>query len=220
MKTFFLLLIFPLALSALTLIEEMDASEAGDYLVTYQNRTYTMLLVRDKTDEAITFEEISVPRRKGGGPGSPWPQWLKQGAPCHTSWVTYTIDLDTAKVHDTYSFSNKGWLETNDSHFLTTLLTLNFDTVPKEQRKTTGRGNATWNPVLAFEGRKYRDIPFHAYKACWPRDGSQLAGKQITIYTPAKQGPYPGHFPYWIEVTPAPIDQKIRVVDSGRIQVK
>jgi hypothetical protein len=212
-----LLLLFTLPLSALTLIEQVAKSKEGDYLVTYQNRTYTLLLIRQVNGDSVTFEEISVPRRRGGGPGMPWSQWVARGAPSYTSWLTYTINTQDRKVGDTYSFARGGWVACNQNEaFLTTLLTLQFQPIPPEQRKRTGNGRAIWHPPLCFEGRSTRDIPFNAYTATWPRDGSMLAGKQIIIYLPAQEGAWPAHFPYWIEVSPLPVDQRIRVVDSGR----
>lgn len=216
MRWLIALLLFLAPLSALTLIEKVADAETGDYLVTYQNRTYTLLLVREVTENTVTFEEISVPRKRGGGPGIPWNQWVARGAPGHSSWLTYTIDTQNRRVGDTYSFSRKGWIaSTQNEAFLTTLLTLQFHEVPPQQRKRTGNGRAIWNPPLCFEGRSTRDIPFDAYTATWPRDGSILVGKQILVYLPAKQGVWPGHFPYWVEISPLPVDQRVRVVDSG-----
>ena len=70
---------------------------------------------------------------------------------------------------------------------------------------------------MVFEGKRVNGVGFDAWTTVWPHDGTEFfSGREIVIYTPEEEASYPSHFPYWIELTPAPIEQKIRVIDSGR----
>lgn len=217
MRYFLLLLCQPLI--ALTIASNLNEAKAGDYLVTAINRTYTVLVVKEvKSNGDLVFEEISIPARSRRRYNDQWADWVAKGAPGHSAWTTYTIDPKSGELSESYSRTKGGWVEIDD-HFLSTLMTLRFQPLPRSERKILGarrtKRSKLWNPPLTFEGERIQGVPFDAHKAQWPRDGSPLAGKWVTIYTPAEKGPYPGHFPYWIEVTPLMAENRVRVVDSG-----
>ncbi len=205
----------------LRLGERMEGAQSGDYLVTFQNRSCTLLLVREAGDERILFEEVTLPMR--GAQALQWRTWLEQGAPGHSSWIVYAIDRKTSGTVSTYSYSRRGWLDPAQSgQFFSTLLNTRFSPVPDGRRRRVGAlgvraaQRAIWNPPLVFEGDRHRDVPFDAWEATWPTDGSALAGRHLTIYLPHSEGDFPGYFPYWLEVSPALLESKLRVVDSGR----
>ena len=64
MKTFFLfflLLFLPFAAPALTLKDKLLGAKEGDFIVTEQNKIYSLLIVREVLPSFIELEEISVP---------------------------------------------------------------------------------------------------------------------------------------------------------------
>ncbi len=206
---------------AMTLTERLYEARVGDYLVTMQGRTYTLLLVRGRSDAEVQIEEVVVPECVKNK-GSSWRTWFERGAKNHTSWMVYSIDLSEGRVKRCYSFSRGGWVDfSSTDHFLSTLLNLNF--LPIVNRKRVGPAPAfgqpdtrpEWNPQLVYQGVKVKDASFVAYEGLWPKDGTELAGRRVTIYLPARGDLYPAHFPYWIEMSPTLPDGKVRVVDSG-----
>ncbi|MBS0621376.1 MAG: hypothetical protein JSR80_00230 [Verrucomicrobia bacterium] len=212
MRTFLLslLVLFLPLVADVTLINQLQRAKAGDFLVTLQGRTYTLLLIKEFQGNSLVIEEISFPKQKGGRIDFSWKTWVEQGAPGHTSWIRSEIESATGQIQSCYSYSERKWLSTTCDSFLPTLLSLHFQQVSDSQRAKTGSGHL-WQPPLSFQGKQRRDLPFNAYVGRWPCDNSLLSGRLLTIYLPAQEGPYPDYFPYWIDVQ----DYKIRVVDTG-----
>jgi hypothetical protein len=220
----FIILFFTPLCAELYLNQEFHRAEVGDYMVTHQNRSCTVMLVRAADENRLLLEEITVPTKGASHAHVDWYSWIQQGAPGHSSWVVYSLSRETGQMEASYSYSKRGWLDVSQSgQFFGTLLGLSFYDIPMERRKKLG-GNPgvrmshrpIWQPPLVFEGSRQRGVPFAAYEALWPLDGTELAGRRVTIYLPAEEGGYPDYFPYWIEVNPGAIENKVRVVDSGK----
>jgi hypothetical protein len=202
------------------LVEQLAAAKEGDYVVTQQDRTYAVILVRHRRDDQVVLEEIAVPSCEKRSES--WAQWVRSGAPGHTSWMSYEIDLRTGHVSKSYSYSRRGFVDANQTDsFLSTLLTLDFQPVPLEQRRRVGppapgglEKRALWHPPLVFQGRREKGVAFSAFESDWPKDGTVLAGRHIVIYLP-EQGPYPQYLPYWLEIKGPVTPMRLRVVDSG-----
>lgn len=215
---FWILALFAdLSADSLVLKQNLRQAKQGDYIVTAQGKTYTLLHVFAKTEEALTIEEISVPISRYTLPNGAWKDWIAQGAPNYTSWVMYSIDLSTGQIKKFYSFSQSGWHELSSiDNFLSTLLNLELVLIPDQERKKVGRSSKEiWQPNLVFEGRKIPGVEFQAWMTRWPNDGTELACKSIEIYVPLESAKYPSYFPYWLQISGMVGKAKVRIVDSG-----
>ena len=201
-----------------------EASE-GDYIVTAQERNYTVLLVTRKDEQTLTIEEISVPETRFPRGTPSWRQWVEQGAHGHTAWVSYEIDAGSGKVLQQYSFTRNGWCDIHQAeNFLSTLLSLRLHPVEDRHRKRVGplpvqahRDNRPfWSPRMVVEGQIQRGVPMRPWKTRWPNDGSELAGKIIEVYLPERDGPYPRYFPYWLQVSGVVGKANMRIIDAGQ----
>lgn len=209
--------------------ENMLRAQGGSFIVAEQNKTYTLLLVQAKNGPICTMEEVTVPMQRLPAGFSEWQQWLTKGAPGHTCWVRYRLNLDTGKMLDYYSFIHKGWCAlTQADNLLATLLGLDFTLIPASERKkigpqpsvATADKRAIWQPRLVIEGKVIAGAPFDAWRARWPRDASDLSGRVIEVYLPQKGTSFPSHFPYWLEIERLESRGlagrvKVRIIDSG-----
>jgi len=225
----FLVLTLSLVCSAfgqtMMLREGLREAQEGDYIVTAQERNYTVLLVTRKGEQSLIIEEISVPEARFPRGTPSWRQWVQQGAHGHTAWVAYEIDPNTGRMLQQYSFTKNGWCDVNQAeNFLSTLLSLRLHPVEDRHRKRVGplpaqshRDNRPfWSPRMVVEGQVHRGVPMRPWKTRWPNDGSELAGKIIEVYLPERDGPYPRYFPYWLQVSGVVGKANMRIVDAGQ----
>jgi hypothetical protein len=230
MKTFLtyilllpVLLLLPLLLNGedkIKLATLMEDAVPGDYIVSVQNKTYTLLHIFEKRDKHLILEEISIPEQNVRGIS--WREWIQKGAHGHSSWVIFEIDLSSGEISEFYSFSQKAWINIAPSdNILATLLQINLEKIPSYQRKQKGsRSKSTnsrdeWDPPLYYEGNRVADVIFDGWRARWPRNGSELGGKTIVLYLPSEKGDFLSYFPYWLEVIGGGSRAKLRVKDSG-----
>ncbi len=209
--------------------DKLAEADPGSYVVTEQNKNFTLVHIYNLTEHSIVIEEVTIPAARYARSPLPWKQWFESGAPGHTSWTMSQINLETGQFEETFSFTHQGWINMKDSNpFLTTLLNLAFQPVPEEKRRRVGHSPGVgrpdcrpiWNPLLTVEGRRISQVPFSAWRAKWPSDGTELAKKRIEIYLPhdiddPNLAEYPTYFPYWIEVDSCVGSAKVRIVDSG-----
>lgn len=208
--------------------EKLARATPGSYLVLEQNKTFTFLHIHDRFDNRITLEEISIPAASFARRPMNWKVWFESGAPGHTAWTMSQVNLETGIFEETYSFTQKGWIDMSQSNpFLTTLLNLRFHELSQGERRRIGLPpgyskvdtRPLWNPRLIVDGQIVSNIFFSAYKARWPSDGSDLSRKIIEIYLPHSDENtlnwYPSYFPFWLEVDGKIGSAKVRVIDSG-----
>lgn len=215
---------FPLTgTDTLFLRDRFAQSEAGDYLVAYINKAYTLLHIHTHTNRELTVEEITVPCHLLEE-STDWRKWVADGAPGHTGWVMYQIAPQTGEILEFYSFTHRAWTQVSDvNNFISNLLRLEFLSVREEDRKRVGPAplpgsldrRRIWNPPANFEGSRIENTHFSCWRTTWPADGSELAGKTIEAYLP-ESGPYPNYFPYWIEVRGNIVRASVRVKDTGK----
>lgn len=213
----------------LRLKDKLAEAEPGSYIVTEQNKNFTLFHVHDRNNRYLIIEEVTIPASRFARNPMPWRIWFENGAPGHTSWIMSQVNVQTGRFEETFSFTHKGWVDLSDSNpFLTTLLNLRFQFIPENNRKRIGSSpghnkpdyRPLWTPLLIVEGKRVPHIPFTAWRARWPSDGSELARKHIEIYIPydvndASIPAYPTYFPYWIEVDGKIGSAKMRIIDSG-----
>lgn len=220
-----LLLLMPLLSEAsLFLRDNFKHAKSGDFIVISQGKTYSLLLISDVNPNKISLEEISFPGNARGQILNSWNEWVNTGAPGHTLWVRYGIDLNTGALQDCYSFTHQNWYQIPEAdNYLGTLMNLRLEKMPLSHRKKVGPRSTEahderrfWQPKMVVEGQVIPNISFDAWRTHWPRDNSELSGRAIEIYLPEKQDTYPSYFPYWLEIGGGVIGKaKIRIIDSG-----
>lgn len=225
----FFLLTASLTASTLTLKDKLATAEPGSYIVIEQNKNYTLLHVYSRSEHGIVLEEVTIPAARYKRSPAPWRTWFESGAPGHTSWMMSQINVSTGEFEETFSFTHNGWINLADCDpFLTTLLNLQFQEVPEAKRRRVGLPpgynkrdtRPYWAPRLVVDGQRINHVPFGAYAARWPCDGSELSRKVVEIYLPYQVNDpnlpdYPTYFPYWIEVDGKLGSAKVRIIDSG-----
>jgi hypothetical protein len=204
-------------LNAFSLKDKIIKGNPGDYVVTEQMGTYTILLIRALSDQHLFLEEIDVPTLNHDLQTTSWKEWISQEAPGHTAWVSYLIDLEKNKLIESYSHSRAAWLYTEDpNNFLSRLMTLSLEKTPLDKRKRIGPPptgdedhRALWTPSVTFEGKKMEKSPITVWTTRWPYDNSIIAGCEIEVY-------FSGFaFPYWIEIKSPHYKAAIRTIDTG-----
>lgn len=223
-KCFLLLFIFlwPLFLSAeTTLKEKFLHAQPGAYIVTEQNKTFSVLHLHSISGKRILLEEVSIPSAQIPGKNMDWKKWLQGKAPSHSSWIMYEIDLEEDTILECFSFSRNAWLTYDSSDaFLAKLFILPLKEVPSSQRKRIGPPpldrsedcRKIWNPPLFREGKKQTAAQFDVFQTTWPKDESDLSRKDLLLYF-EKNSSFP--FPYWIQISDGSNAMKVRSVDSG-----
>lgn len=208
----------------LVLRDRLQRASTGDYLVIAFNKNITLMLIEEKKPQTLTIQEISAPSSRLPKQVN-WKDWVQKNAPYHTAWIRYTIDLETGKMLDYYSFVQNTWCDVSQTDsFLPTLLNLHFNKIPQQKRKKVGpppsKGSPdlrrTWQPPMVFEGYSIPDLNFDAWIARWPKDNSDLSGKIIEVYLPEEGSPYPSYFPYWLQISGLVGKAKLRIIDSGQ----
>lgn len=206
----------------LILRENLKQAQKDDFIVTAANRNLTVLHINELNGDRLTIEEITVAENRKIPQMYTWVDWIAQGAPYHTSWMMYEIDLRNGQIIRSYSFTKHCWMRVSEGDsFLSNLLNLRFSKVPEERRKRIGRGPSRagrpiWQPQMIVNGQKIYGVEFDAWKTQWPRDGGDLSGKFIEVYLPKESNRYPSYFPYWLEISGFVGGAKVRIIDSGQ----
>jgi hypothetical protein len=225
MKHFLFLLLTLCALSPLfseKLQDRFMRAEEGDFIVTEQQGTLSLLMIRSLTGERLILEEVSAPKHLVQLKKVKWQEWLNHKAPGHTSWTVNEIDLKAGKLLESFSYSKKGWLTLDGSDsLLTQLLTLPLSPLPKERRKRIGAEPASgesdrralWNPPIVFDGKKKSKAEVEVFEARWPRDSSRLSECAIELYFDAKEPRFA--FPQWMEIKSPHYTFKWHTIDAG-----
>lgn len=110
-------------------------------------------------------------------------------------------------------------IDHNSKGRLGTLFTLPLTQVSANNRKRIGppphQGELDlrpiWNPKIVLN-ENIVQLQCEAFTVTWPKDGTELAGKRLTLY----YAPSPAlvAFPYWIEIPTAPRPTYIHTVNS------
>lgn len=210
--------------STLSLRDNLSRGNPGDFIVAAQNKAYTLLLIKTKTPEALTIEEITVPASRIVRQNFSWRDWVSKGAPYHTSWVLYSVELGNGRMRESYALSQNSWYQTAmPESFLPTLLNLRFTLVSDKERKKVGDplseggtgGRKLWQPPMVVDGKVIPGVAFNVWRTTWPHDNSPLADKIIEVYLPQDSAKYPSYFPYWMQAAGVVGKADLRVIDSG-----
>jgi len=216
------LVFFSLALMAqepISLQEHLCKAEAGSYVVTEQDKNYSLLMIRSITASTLLLEELSIPVDQIDLTKYTWKSWLEKKAPGHTAWTFYQINLASSTLEEAFSYTKKSWLILDEEQFLTKLFALPLQPLPADKRKRIGPApsageidqRALWIPPLFVDGKKITKPQIEAYETRWPNDNSKLSGCPLELYfSPLIP------FPVWIEVKSPHYTFKLRAVDSGK----
>lgn len=191
-------------------------AQSGDYIVSSQGKSITLLHIFAKRGDRLTIEEVSIPQARAKQSVSTWRTWFESGAPGNTSWVVYEIDIDSGAMLRTFSYTKNSWYEVPQAeNFLGTLLNLELFPIPYEKRRKVGFSGTYWQPQMVVDGEVIEGVSFDAFKTRWPKDGSQLAGKTIEVYLPHETERYRSYFPHWLQISGVIGKAKLRIIDSG-----
>lgn len=203
--------------------EKFQNARPGDYIITAQEKNYSLLRVRSIRGNVLILEEVCVPAHQIDLKKIDWREWLQKKAPGHTAWTLYEIDMHKGQLLDGFSYSKNGWLSLDgQEQFFAHLFKLRFESTPDGEKKRIGppppSGEADhrkfWYPFLFFQGKKKEHPLFETFRAQWPEDGSELSRCKIDLYLDATSDALA--FPYWVEIKSAHISFTIRTIDSGR----
>lgn len=206
--------------------DNLSKARPGDFLVTAQNKNYTVLIIRSKEKDLLNIEEITMPMSRVSSEGFSWRNWIQQGASGNTCWLMYAIHLPTGSLRQIFSFTKNEWVTIPQSqNFMSTLLNLRLKQIPYHERKKIGPPPASdsrdrdrrpyWQPRLVVDGQMIKGVIFDGWRTKWPKDGSELSGKIIEVYVPKENDKYPSYFPFWLQVSGVIGNAKARIVDSG-----
>lgn len=205
---------------------QLSQAKSGDFFVIQSQKNYLLLLVEEKESDILIFQEISFPKAILEQVNHKWHQWIKEGAPCHTNWYRYALDLNNRQLIYIDSVTqNAVFAQDQKKSFFQSFLSLILEPIPNNDRKKSGlppppgAGDRRkfWNPPITYQGKALNDSNTQPYFANWPKDGSILSGKRVELYFPTSKNFSLSYFPFWIEVRKAAGQGKIRVVDSGKI---
>ncbi len=220
MKIWILTLIFfTHSLFSFTLQDKFEQGEVGSYIVTEQNELVSLLHLHKKKENKLLFEEISIPLHLSKKIN--WNEWVQKGAPGHTSWILYEVDIEKKCVTECYSLTRKSWIPTDEMDaFLIPLISLKLNFLSETERLQKGAtakpgqiDSRPWGPPQKKGGKKIKDPEYDVYTAKWPHDSTDLSGKQIVLYFDKKEETFP--FPYWIQARDGAVKFKMRALDSG-----
>ena len=216
----FFMLFFHLKGFGLTLKEKLLKAKPGTYVVTKQNKTYTLINIQSIDSNELIIEEISIPSHLVSFDN--WKKWVQTGAKNCSSWILYAFDLKENKISECYSLNRKTHLSTEQPNaFFTPLISLELEELSSEERlKTTPtkrpgevNSNTLWGPPMIWEGKKVKVPLYHVFKGQWPQDQGELGGKKVIVYFNHSKKNFP--FPYWIQAKDKAIKFKIYATDSG-----
>ncbi len=207
----------------ISLRQNLKNAHPGDYLVMARNKIFSVLIIRSIDANEISIEEITVPNSFVKEPFS-WRKWVQEGASGNTCRMIYPIQLSTGMIASAYSINKGEWVTIpKEQNFLSTLLSLQFTSIPDQERKRVGPPPVSdtpdkrpiWQPKLTIDGKTVPGVTFDAWKARWPKDGGELSGKIIEVFLPRDSDKYPAYFPYWLQVSGLVGKASLRIVDAG-----
>jgi hypothetical protein len=193
------------------LLDRFLEAKEGDYLVMQLAGQRSLLRVARGSREGLLIEEVVATE------GQEWAQWLRDGAPGHTSWTVYALD-GAGQLEKAYSVSRETWLAiAPEEQLLARLFQLELKRVPEKERKRVGRSERLWVPPLKPDGKMLRAEQVSVWRTIWPKDGTELSGQALEIYLLEESESMPRCFPLWIEVSnQSTAAVKLRAIAGGR----
>lgn len=203
-----------------SLKEKFLTAEQGSYIAFENQNTISCLIFHSIKNDKLYLYEISFPSSHLKE-GFDLKKWLLNKAEDSSSFVIYSINMNSNTIEDCFSFTRKSYINISDQgSFLPKLLKLELKPVADDQRKKIALKAGEiqekpkfWNPPKIVEGCKIQERHFDVFKTSWPLDDSELSNKPIVMYFDKENKTFP--FPYWIEIGQGHICHKLRAKDSG-----
>ncbi|NGX46837.1 MAG: hypothetical protein K1000chlam3_00203 [Chlamydiae bacterium] len=221
-KLFLFLILSSFCFANVTIKDRLLKATPGDFIITEQGKSYSLLLVRSIEPPHLTLEEIIVDQSNIDLKKINWKNWIENRAPGADSWTAFALDIEKNTLVRSYSFLENQWLFIEKSdYFFGKLLSLSFQPTRDNERKKIGPApmpgeidrRKFWKPQLVREGKKHKKCEYEVLRAKWPSDKTQLAGCIFELYLDVQESTFP--FPYWMEVQHPHYTFKIRAIDSG-----
>lgn len=200
----------------------LTTAKKGDYIVTKSGKLLSLISIRSIDSKILTLEEISAPVKNINPIPKSWAEWVKNKAPGHSSWSILEIDLETGQISKCYSLSRGSYVQiTQKESLFATLLQLPLHPVPMDKRRRIGPPPSfgesdfrkLWQPSFIFEGQLMEKSDFIVLETTWPKDGSELEGKEMLLYFDKQ---FRIALPYWIQIeTPHAIGH-FHAIDCGK----
>lgn len=200
----------------------VSLASPGDYIAAESGKMTTVITIRSITPEWIVLEEISAPTKNLNPRPASWAAWIKAKAPGHSSWSIIKMDRQSGKILECYSVSRSCYVQVSEKESLfATLLSLPLKSVLDDKRRRIGPPPSPgdpdfrkfWQPQLSFEGKKVDEWECEVFEAIWPKDGSELEGREVTLYFDKNKRTV---LPIWIQIETAHAVGNFRTIDCGR----
>ena len=203
---------------AVTLKDQLLKGSPGDYVVTEQEKNLSLLRIEKIDARELVLEEVVAPAAALELEKINWAVWMQKGAPGHSAWVRYRIDLKKGELLESYSLDHKEEISFQQP-LLSKMVLLELAKTPLASRRKIGPVpqageedlRSLWLPRVIFEGKKVSKPACEVFEAHWPKDGSELADCRLEFYF--LQG-FP--FPCWIEASNGHYTFKIHSLASGK----
>ncbi len=205
--------------SETTLKDKLKCSGKGDYIVTKQNKIYSIISIFEKTENNLVIEEVTIPVKLFDQTLS-FKEWFEKGAKRNSSWMMYELNLENSDILECFSFSKGAWLNiSKDDAIFSKLLNLPLKALAKDQMRKIGPPpmpgekdyRAVWYPQKIMEGKKIERPSFEVYRIVFPRDYSDLSEKTLDLYLDKDFS-----LPYWLQIGSDNLSVVLKTVDSGK----
>lgn len=218
MRKVLFFLLFWVAVHGVTLKDQLQKGAVGDYVVTQQEKNLSLLRIEKISSNELVLEEVAAPVAALDLPSINWPAWIEKGAPGHTSWLLYKIDLKSGELVESYSLDQKARVSLQEP-LLSKMLLLELTVTPDDLRRRIGPSphageedrRSLWLPHLVYQGKRVSKPTFDVFQTRWPEDGSDLSLCRLEFYFMHN---FP--FPCWIEASNGHFTFKIHSLASGR----
>lgn len=203
------------------LAQQLQKARPGDYIVTNQLGSYSLLYVQSCENSRLIVQEITIPDPLVNSKMN-WREWVRTSAPGHTSWLIFEIDLQEGRLQESYDVDRREWLFLQgEDHLLVKLLNLPIKRLPEPERRRIGPPpsagdpdhRAVWSPPQVFENCKDKSLT-SVWQAQWPSDQTLLSGSKLDLYYDLRNNDFP--FPVGIDIQSTHFKAHVRVVRAGR----
>ena len=113
---FFLLVSFP-GYADVLLKDNLKKAHEGDYIVTAQGKTLSLLNIHEKTAHSLVIEEISSPLQEYAAKNRSTKSGSPKEPPATALWNSYSVDLASGKVNHSFSMGADGFYEVSTPKF-------------------------------------------------------------------------------------------------------
>lgn len=203
----------------ISLIDMINNSPAGSYIVFENNQTNIGIILKEKQKNKIILHEFCFSKKISKNLFD-WKKILNhenQDLNCFAKFETI-IEKDFSRTTPIFYKKNKKISKAQILSFTSILNSLTFVPVSKDNIKMTKdplNNPIPWKPLLIIEGKSINYSKCIAYEAYWPQDESPMSNKRIEVYFPIISNDKFLNLPIWMEIDSSIGKIKVRSVDAG-----